>query len=318
MNIVFLGTSAGVPTKTRNVTGLAVREERGNGWYLVDCGEGTQHQILHTNLSINALQAIFISHIHGDHCYGLPGILASAAMNGRKEPLKIMAPSGVREWVEATQQHTQLYLPYDIEFVCTDDLPSVEFRKIRVETVALSHRVPSYAYCFTEKDINPRLDVEKLERYNIPRGPHWGQLQKGQDVELNGKLIHCEGYLLYDKNPQKIIVAGDNDQPELLAQISHGASVLVHEATYTKDLVEKSGNSYGHSYAELVATFAEQANIPNLVLTHFSPRYQANPNLSPSIADIYQEAKAHYSGNLFLANDLDEYQLNKSNELKKL
>ena len=113
-------------------------------------------------------------------------------------------------------------------------------------------------------------------------------------------------------------MAGDNDQPELLAQISQGASVLVHEATYTKDLVEKSGNSYGHSYAELVATFAEQANIPNLVLTHFSPRYQANPNLSPSIADIYQEAKAHYSGNLFLANDLDEYQLNKSNELKKL
>ena len=89
MNIVFLGTSAGVPTKTRNVTGIAVREERGNGWYLVDCGEGTQHQILHTNLSINALQAIFITHIHGDHCYGLPGILASAAMNGRKAPLKI-------------------------------------------------------------------------------------------------------------------------------------------------------------------------------------------------------------------------------------
>ena len=109
MNIVFLGTSAGVPTKTRNVTGIAVREERGNGWYLVDCGEGTQHQILHTSLSINALRAIFITHIHGDHCYGLPGILASAAMNGRKAPLKIMAPSGVREWVEATQQHTQLY-----------------------------------------------------------------------------------------------------------------------------------------------------------------------------------------------------------------
>ncbi|WP_111639514.1 ribonuclease Z [Marinomonas shanghaiensis] len=317
MNIVFLGTSSGVPTKTRNVTGIAVREERGSGWYLIDCGEGTQHQILHTNLSINALRAIFITHIHGDHCYGLPGLLASAAMNGRKEPLQIMAPSGVKEWIDATQQHTQLYLPFDIEFISTDDLPSVEFRKVRVETAVLSHRVPSYAYCFTEKDINPRLDIDKLKRDNIPKGPLWGQLQKRENVELNGKQIQCEDYLLCDKNPQKIIIAGDNDQPERLSQLSHGASVLVHEATYTKDIVTKTGNSYGHSDAERVATFAEQAKIPNLVLTHFSPRYQANPNVSPSIADIYHEAKAHYSGNLFLANDLDEYQLNKSHELTK-
>lgn len=318
MNIVFLGTSSGVPTKTRNVTGIAVREEKGSGWYLVDCGEGTQHQILHTNLSVSSLQAIFITHIHGDHCYGLPGILASAGMNGRKEPLKIIAPSGVKEWVEATQRHTQLYLPFELEFICSDDLPSVDFRKVRVETGALSHRVPSYAYSFTKKDINPSLDVEKLALHGIARGPIWGQLKKGHDVEHNGKLINSDDYLLYDKNPRKIIVAGDNDQPELLSQLSRGANVLVHEATYTKEIVKKTGNSYGHSYAELVAEFAQRANIPNLVLTHFSPRYQSNPNASPSIDDIYQEAKACYSGRLHLANDLDEYQLNKAGELKKL
>lgn len=318
MNIVFLGTSSGVPTKTRNVTGIAVREEKGSGWYLIDCGEGTQHQILHTNLSVNSLQAIFITHIHGDHCYGLPGILASAGMSGRKEPLKIIAPRGVKEWVEATQQHTQLYLPFALEFIGSDDLPSVDFKNVRVETEALSHRVPSYAYSFTEKDINPSLDVEKLALHGVPRGPLWGQLKKRQDIEHNGKLLSSNDYLLYDKHPRKMIIAGDNDQPERLSQFSHGANVLVHEATYTKEIAEKAGNSYGHSYAEQVAEFAQRANIPNLVLTHFSPRYQSNPNASPSIEDIYQEAKACYSGKLYLANDLDEYQLNKSGELKKV
>ena len=94
MNLKFLGTSAGVPTKNRNVSGVALRESKGKGWYLIDCGEGTQHQVLHTKLSFHSLKAIFITHVHGDHCYGLPGILASAGMGGRKAPLTIVAPAG--------------------------------------------------------------------------------------------------------------------------------------------------------------------------------------------------------------------------------
>ena len=92
MNLLFLGTSAGVPTKTRNVSGVALHESKGKGWYLVDCGEGTQHQVLHTKLTFHSLKAILITHVHGDHCYGLPGILASAAMGGRTAPLPLVAP----------------------------------------------------------------------------------------------------------------------------------------------------------------------------------------------------------------------------------
>src|SRR5690606_26719888 len=111
MNLIFLGTSAGMPTKFRNVTALAVQEDTGRAWYLVDCGEATQHQILRTKLSLNRLAAIFITHVHGDHCYGLPGLLASTGMSGRTEPLVIVAPAGIEDWINSTLQLTSLHLP---------------------------------------------------------------------------------------------------------------------------------------------------------------------------------------------------------------
>ncbi len=170
MNLLFLGTSAGVPTKSRNVSGVALRESKGKGWYLIDCGEGTQHQVLHTKLSFHSLKAILITHVHGDHCYGLPGILASAGMGGRKTPLTIVAPAGIQTWLEATCEVTQLSLPFALEFICSDELPSVEFENMAVETFALSHRVPCYAYAFTERNVDAALDVDKWISKAFPEG----------------------------------------------------------------------------------------------------------------------------------------------------
>ncbi|AYF32782.1 ribonuclease Z [Vreelandella alkaliphila] len=311
MNLLFLGTSAGVPTKTRNVTGIALRESKGKGWYLVDCGEGTQHQILHTKLSFHSLKAILITHVHGDHCYGLPGILASAAMGGRKTPLTIVAPAGIKSWLEATCEVTQLCLPFALEFIASDDLPSVEFENIAVETFSLSHRVASYAYAFTERKIDVALDVDKLARKGIPRGPLWGQLKQGIDIEFAGEPLRSQDYLIFKNTPRKVVIAGDNDQPYLLSEACAEAQVLVHEATYTEEMAEKAGD-VGHSYAKLVAAFAESIKLPNLVLTHFSPRYQFSPNASPSIEDIRKEAEGVYSGSLFLARDFGEYTLEKT------
>lgn len=117
MDLIFLGTSSGTPTKQRNVTGLALAADSGKAWYLVDCGEATQHQLLHTPLSLNGLRAIFITHVHGDHCYGLPGLLASAAMAGRKDPLPIVAPKGIEAWIRATLELTAVFLPFALEFI---------------------------------------------------------------------------------------------------------------------------------------------------------------------------------------------------------
>ncbi|MGP8292376.1 ribonuclease Z [Vreelandella zhanjiangensis] len=317
MNLLFLGTSAGVPTKSRNVTGIALRESKGKGWYLIDCGEGTQHQVLRTKLSFNSLKAIFITHVHGDHCYGLPGILASAGMNGRKAPLTIVAPAGIKAWLEATCETTQLGLPFALEFIASDDLPSVEFANMAVATFKLSHRVACYAYALTEKNVDAALDIEKLTQKGIPRGPLWGQLKQGFDIEFEGELLKSHEFLIFKNKPRKIVIAGDNDRPELLREACVGAQVLVHEATYTQEMAEKAGE-VGHSYAKLVADFAESVALPNLVLTHFSPRYQFYPLASPSIEDIRKEAKSAYSGSLYLARDFGEYTLDKSGHFSEM
>jgi ribonuclease Z len=317
MNLLFLGTSAGVPTKTRNVSGIALRESKGKGWYLVDCGEGTQHQVLHTRLSFHSLKAILITHVHGDHCYGLPGILASAAMGGRTAPLTLVAPKGIQTWLEATCEVTQLCLPFALEFICADDLPSIEFENMAVETCALSHRVPCYAYTFTERNVEAALDVDKLDRQGIPRGPLWGQLKQGVDITFEGKPLRSQDYLLFKHAPRKVVIAGDNDRPELLAQACAGAQVLVHEATYTEAMAEKAGE-VGHSYGKQVAAFAEQVGLPHLVLTHFSPRYPLISHTTPSIEGIRKEAQSVYSGTLYMARDFSEYSLDKAGHFSEL
>lgn len=314
MEIQFLGTSSGTPTKSRNVTGLALRPPGSSRWYLVDCGEGTQHRILHTSLSLHGLRGIFITHIHGDHCYGLPGLLASAGLLNRSEPLLIAGPPEVRAYVECVMATTELGLPYRLDFVEVQDDTRIDvLPDIAVAATALSHRVPSFAYSFEEKAVERKLDAGRLARDGVPSGPAWGQLQRGEDIVLeDGRALRAEDYLLAPRKARKIIVGGDNDRPELLAQAARGADVLVHESTYTEAALQKIGPDPQHSSAQMVARFAQEARIPNLVLTHFSPRYQQ------SIAEVEEEARASYGGRLFLADDLDRYALDREGVLARI
>ncbi len=320
MEIVFLGTSAGMPTKTRNVSGIAVRMAGSKLWCLVDCGEGTQHRILNTNLSLNNLQAVFFTHVHGDHCYGLPGLLASAAMYGRTDPLTIIGPDAIREYFEITLKSTEIRLSYELSFVNVEEVSGLfEGCDFDVETVELSHRVPSFAYGFYEKNIQRKLNISKLKDEGIEPGPVWGLIQKGEDVLLSdGRMIKSQNYLFNARKPRKIMVCGDNDTPDLLAESTKTADVLIHEATYTEDVAEKVGKGPKHSSAKTISQFAENVSIRNLILTHFSPRYQEGNDDCPSIKDIEYEARKHYDGTLFLANDLDVFNLNREGELGKI
>src|SRR5438067_525024 len=152
MEFQFLGTASGTPSKTRNVSGLALRASASGGWSLIDCGEGTQHRILATSLSLIELRAVFITHMHGDHCYGLPGLLASAGMLNRSAPLVLVGPPELQPFVEGVMATTQLGLPYALEFVDVHGLDGVPvLPDLMVEAIALSHRVPSWAYRFTER-----------------------------------------------------------------------------------------------------------------------------------------------------------------------
>jgi ribonuclease Z len=146
----------------------------------------------------------------------------------------------------------------------------------------------------------------------------WGQLKQGRDVVWQDRTLLARDYLLPAQAARKIVVGGDNDQPHLLQQACIGAQVLIHEATYTEDVAAKVGPSVMHSDAARVARFAQQSSVPNLILTHFSPRYQHNPAHSPSIEDIRQEALQHYDGQLWLAEDLARYRLNKGGQLQRM
>ncbi len=319
MELIFLGTSSGVPTKTRNVYSFAFKYINSKSWYMVDCGEGTQHQLLKTNLSLNNLSAVFITHVHGDHLYGLPGLLASATMYGREEPLKIIGPNAVKEYIESTKELTQTRFSYEIEFINIEEKNKLEVNDFHVDIVTLSHRVPSFGFCFTEKKITQKLDVKKLEKNGIPKGPLWGKIQSGENIFVNGKQLKSSEYLLKRREPRKVIVAGDNDNPLLLKNHINSLDVLVHEATYTNDIAEDKGDIPQHCSAKKIASFSKDNSIPNLILTHFSPRYQEEDKGNGlKIDDIKDEGLMNYNGNLILANDFDRFVLNAKGEVVKI
>ncbi len=318
MDLLFLGTSSGTPTRQRNVTALALVPDSGRGWYLVDCGEATQHQLLASPLSTASLRAVLITHVHGDHCYGLPGLLASAAMAGRRGPLPLIAPRGVSEWLAATVAHTALHLSYPLVHVATESLTDWQDGGWRIDAIPLSHRVPSYAYRFSEQPAPPGLDEARLRAAGLSPGPAWGRLKAGETIRHDGRDFHRDDYQLSPAPPRRFVIGGDNDRPELLADALAGAQLLVHEATYTDEAAARAGAKFQHSAAGQVARFAESIALPNLILTHFSPRYGPDGSKSPSIADVRREATAYYRGHLELAEDYGRWRLGRDGALARI
>jgi ribonuclease Z len=225
-------------------------------------------------------------------------------------------PVALHEWVRLSLTVSKSWLPFELHLHASETFTGWQNGNVHVDTVALSHRVPCHGYVFAESDPHPRLDIQRLEAEGIPRGPLWGELAHGRDVEHAGCIFRAEQYLRPARPGQRIIICGDNDTPELLAEVAPGADVLVHEATFTQALINRTRESYGHSSAASVARFAESAGIPNLVLTHFSARYQDSPGRSPSIEDVHEEAAAHFTGKLILARDLQRYHLDRDGRLK--
>jgi len=180
MQLTFLGTSAGTPTKTRNVTALALAAGRPRQWYLIDCGEGTQHRLLHTPLSVMQLRAIFITHVHGDHTFGLPGLLTSASMLGRTAPLYLVAPRPVRTFVETVLTNSDSSLSFELRYV-DSEAPDCCWQDdtLTVTTTPLSHRVSCHAFIFTERNPERRLRRDRLLAEGIAPGPGLGRAAKG-------------------------------------------------------------------------------------------------------------------------------------------
>ena len=344
LQLTFLGTSAGMPTKQRNVTALAIEclnpfvtdarqaSRKHRPWVLIDCGEGTQHQLLHTSLSVHQLSAICITHVHGDHCYGLPGLLASAAMSGRREPLTLIAPKAIATLLDAVSLTTELYFPFEVRFMAIEDVLAeqggqVEIalsgqHQLTIDITPLSHRVPSHGFGITQTICRQTLNTEKLLADHIPAGRLWGKIQKGEDVTTEaGQVLHAADYLDAEEQRTRVVVAGDNDRPELLQTAVKEADVLVHEATYTSDVLaniqaKNAGFDPMHSSAQKVGAFAQEADVPHLILTHFSARYQGFEDIesdTANMAHIRADAMQRYNSQLWLAADFAQFLVNGHN-----
>ena len=355
LKLTFLGTSAGVPTKQRNVTALAIeclnphtsgvqqgsrqqnnQSKKSRPWVLIDCGEGMQQQLLHTKLSLHQLAAICITHVHGDHCYGLPGLLASAAMSGRREPLTLIAPKAIATLLETITATTELYLPFALDFIAIEEVLAEQGdtnkvsislsdqHQLDIDITLLSHRVASHAFGITQTISRRILNTDKLMADGIPASALWGKLQQGEDVTTEGnRQLRSVDYVDNEIQRTRVVVAGDNDTPNLLSEAVVDADLLVHEATYTHEVmmaIQARNPDYDpmHSSAHVVGTFAQKMNLKNIILTHFSARYQNfdNPDSeTPNMAYIRLDAESVYKGNLWLAADFDQYMVNGAVEL---
>lgn len=345
LTLTFLGTSAGMPTKQRNVTALAVSldnphiKTKQSPWLLVDCGEATQHQLLRTPLSLLQLQAICITHVHGDHCYGLPGLLSSMAMSGRKTPLTIIAPQAIQDFLTSVTHATQLHCPFTIHFIAietvlaqsrtTNDSICLQIdaqQQVLIDITLLSHRTPSYAFRIKQVITYDQLDTQRLTALGIAPGKAWGSLQQGYDVKLDdGKTLLSDEFVCEQTDTTSIIVGGDNDTPELLLPLMDGVTLLVHEATYTQAIADKirsrpAGFDPKHSTAKQVAQFAQSVNLPYLILTHFSARFQLfdDPDSRTfNMGHIRQEVNQYYQGVYWLAQDFARFSVDQA-EVKML
>ncbi|ESK55260.1 ribonuclease Z [Acinetobacter tjernbergiae DSM 14971 = CIP 107465] len=259
LHFTFLGTSSGVPTLTRNVSGLAIRNSNNKDWILVDAGEGTQHRIQQAKLSLQSLVAICITHVHGDHCYGLVGLLASAGMNARTAPLTIIAPKQIQQWIEITAQLTDLHLPYPLKFIDVNEATQIQqlTDELSIQAHPLSHRVPSFAFSIIAQYTQKKLDTQALIQLGVPKGKVWGYLQQGLDLQFNEQTLKAVDFIQIQTQRVHAIVGGDNDRPELLAQACQDAQLLIHESTYTQTILDKVGSGPMHSSAKMVAEFKQ-------------------------------------------------------------
>ncbi|AWB44868.1 ribonuclease Z [Paenibacillus sp. CAA11] len=281
MELYFMGTNAGVPSLQRNVTSVALRmfEERRSFW-LFDCGEGTQHQVLKSPLKLSKLEKIFITHLHGDHLFGLPGLLSSRAYQGGDAPLELYGPKGIKAFVETTLGISESRINY--ELVIKEHAGGLLFEddSFRVEAALLEHRIDSYGYRVVEKDRPGKLDFDVLSRHGIKPGPLYGQLKRGESIITpDGVTIRPEEVLGKPKRGRIVTILGDTRPCEAAVHLSQDADLMVHEATFLHELKD-TAYEYHHSTAIQAAEAAVQAGAKQLIITHFSSRYKDDHDLT--------------------------------------
>ena len=300
LRIIFLGTGGSWPTVKRNVSSLAIK--RGSEILLFDCGEGTQRQFQQSNLSYMQISKIFITHFHGDHFLGLPGLIQTMQLNDRDKPLHIYGPKGMEELTDHLLTLGYFRPSYEIISHDITNGDEVEFEEYCIHVLKVKHNVPTFSYCLEEHQRPGKFNKPKALKLGIPEGPLFSKLQCGQTITLaNGKNITPDMILGPSRRGRKIVISGDTMPCEEMIAFSKNADVLVHEATFDSEL-EDIAKEYGHTTAAQAAEIAKKARVEKLFLVHVSPRYLDYRVLENDARKIFVQS--------FVPKDFQEIEVN--------
>jgi ribonuclease Z len=270
LDLVFLGTSGSMPTAQRAPTAILLR--RGGERLLFDCAEGTQRQLLRSNVGLIELREVFLTHYHADHYLGLPGMLKTFALRGRETPITIYGPPGLGELFGALRRIFGR-LSYSYELIELEPGALLERGDYRLATFPVNHGVSAVGYTLVEDPRPGRFDVSTADALGIPAGPERGALQRGETVTLgDGRVITPESVLGKPRTGRKLVISADTAYSVAVIEAARSADVLVHEATFAEDERERARETL-HSTASDAAEVASAAKVGLLALTHLSNRY---------------------------------------------
>ena len=271
MKLVFLGTAGAQPTENRGLSCICLEKE--GEILMFDAGEGAQFSYLKSGLGWNKKMKIFVTHLHGDHCVGILGLLQTMTLQRRTEPIEIYGPDGIEEFIAANTKILKFGLSFPVMITSVTEEKIVDEKSYSVFSCRAEHSVLAFSYLFQEKDKAGRFNLEKVKQLGIPEGKLWSQLQNGQDVKVGDKIIKSSEILGEKRSGKKIGISGDTRPTKQLEKFFQNCDYLSFDSTFLDELKDKAVDTY-HSTAKEAAIFAKNANVKNLILTHFSARYK--------------------------------------------
>lgn len=298
LKIIFLGTSSAIPTKERGLTSIAVRRE--NELILFDAGEGTQKALTYARLGLNKPTKILISHLHGDHCLGVLGLLQTMSMAGRDKPLTSYGPPKFASFIKSSIRYLAFGLTFDLTIHNVKDGIVVEEDEYTIFACKAEHNRTNYAYVIEEKPRPGIFYAEKAQKLGIPKGKLWSNLQHGAKVTFKGKTFTPDQVVGPRRKGLKIGYSGDTRTNAKLVKFFTGCDILIFDSTYS-DIHREKAKENAHSTAKDAATLAKAAGVKRLILTHFSARYD-------EVDQLVREASEIHS-NVLAAEDLMELEL---------
>ena len=304
MRIVLLGTSSAVPTLTRGLSATALVRE--GDVFLFDCGEGTQLQLMRSTVKRSRIHSIFIGHLHGDHLYGIAGLLSTLHLDGREAPLNVFGPEGLRVFLNAAFRTSDLQFTFKLtlrEFPRGFRGRVLDEEEFYVEALPLDHSIFCLGWRFQEKAKPGEFNLDKAEELGIPRGPLYGRLQHGESITLSdGRVITPDLVLGPPRSGKSVAYCLDTQFSERSIQLADKCTALIHETTFGPDAVDMA-RERKHSTMEDAARVAKEAGAESLIATHFSSRYDGR-----QVTHIGEDAREVFPS-ITLGRDLLEIEI---------